>query len=68
LIFWETKFHCSPTLKVVLPETLPEVAVMVVIPAVKFVVTRPLLSIDAADELDELQATCVVISLVVPSE
>ena len=55
------------TLKVVVPEILPEVAVMVVVPDAT-VVARPLLSTVATDESEEAQVTCVVISLVVPSE
>jgi len=53
------------TVRVTVPEILPEVAVMIVVPAAT-VVTRPLLLTVAADALDELQATCVVISRLVP--
>jgi len=53
------------TVRVVLPEVLPEVAVMVVVP-VETAKPRPLLSIVATDGLDELQVTCVVISMLVP--
>jgi len=55
------------TLKVVVPEILPEVAVMVVAPDAT-VVARPLPSTVATDESEEVQVTCAVISLVVPSE
>ncbi len=49
------------------PETIPKVAVIVVSPAAT-VVAKPLLSIVATDELEEVHVTCVVISWVVPSE
>lgn len=49
------------TVRVVFPEILPEVAVMVVVP-VATAVARPLLLTVATDALDELQATCVVMS------
>ena len=49
------------------PETVPEVAVMVAVPAAT-AVTTPLLLTVATDGFDELQVTCVVISLIVPSE
>ena len=55
------------TVRVVFPEILPEVAVMVAVPAAT-AVARPLLFTVATDVLDELQVTCVVISWVVPSE
>ncbi len=55
------------TVKVVFPETLPEAAVMVTVPAVT-AVARPLLLTVATDVSDELQATCVVRSWLVPSE
>jgi hypothetical protein len=51
----------------VLPEIVPEVAVMVVLPAFR-TVARPLLLTTATEVSDELQVTCVVISRVVPSE
>ena len=57
--------HC--TVRVVFPVILPEVAVMVVVPAAT-VVARPALLIVATEVLDELQATVVVISWVVPSK
>jgi hypothetical protein len=60
-------FPAGVTVKVVFPEMLPEVAVMVVVPAPR-AVARPLVSTVATDVLDELQMTCVVISCVVPSE
>jgi hypothetical protein len=56
------------TVRVVLPETVPEVAVMVAVPAAMAVVAKPLLLTVATNGLDELQVTCVVISWVVPSE
>ena len=55
------------TVRVVLPEIGPEVAVMVELPATR-AVASPLLSTEATDVLDELQVTDVVISWVVPSE
>jgi hypothetical protein len=48
------------TVKVVLPEILPEVAVMLVEPAEK-AVARPLLLTIATAVFDERQVTCVVI-------
>jgi hypothetical protein len=51
----------------VLPEIPPEVAVMIAVPAAT-AVTRPLLLTVATDKFDELQVTCVVISLIVPYE
>jgi hypothetical protein len=57
----------EPTVRSVLPETVPEVAVMVVVPAAR-AVASPLLLIVAVAGLDELQVTWVVISWVVPSE
>ena len=55
------------TVRVVLPEKPPEVAVMVAVP-VATAVARPLLLTVATNGLAELQVTCVVISWVVPSE
>jgi len=55
------------TVRVVLPETLPVVAVMVAVP-IATVLARPLLFTVATEGLDELQVTCMVISLVVPPE
>ena len=49
------------TVKVVLPEILPEVAVILVEPAEK-AVARPLLLTVATDGSEELQTTCAVIS------
>jgi len=63
----DNKLHFKITVRVVLPEIVPEVAVMVVLPVVTDV-TSPLLLTVATDGLDELQVTCVVISLIVPSE
>ncbi len=62
-----TEIYLGVTVRVVLPETVPEVAVMVVVPVAR-AVARPLLSITATIVLDELQLACVVISCVVPSE
>ena len=55
------------TVRVVLPEILPEVAVMVEVPAAR-AVAKPLLLTVATEVLDELQVTCVLISWLVPSE
>ena len=55
------------TVRVVFPEILPEVAVIVVVPTA-MAVARPLLLTVATDVLDELQVTWVVISWFVPSE
>jgi hypothetical protein len=55
------------TVRVVLPEIVPEVAVMVGVPAEK-AVARPLLLTVAIDVSVELQVTCVVILKLVPSE
>jgi hypothetical protein len=55
------------TVRVVLPERVPEVAVMIVVPAAR-AVARPLLSTAATYGLSELHVTCAVISWVVPSE
>jgi hypothetical protein len=55
------------TARFVLPEILPEVAVMVVVPAA-MAVARPSLLTVAANVLDELQVASVVISKLVPSE
>ena len=49
------------TVRVVLPEILPAVAVMVEVPVAR-AVTRPLLLTVATDVLDELQLTGVVMS------
>ncbi len=54
-------------MRVVLPEILPEVAVMMVVPAAT-AVARPLLLTVATPVLEELQVTRVVISWLVPSE
>jgi hypothetical protein len=54
------------TARFVLPEILPEVAVMVAVPTEK-AMARPLLLIVIANVLDELQVTCAVISKLVPS-
>lgn len=54
-------------LKVVRPEIDCKVAVMVAVPAATAVPT-PLASTVATDGSEEVQVTCVVISLVVPSE
>ena len=55
------------TVRVTLPEMLPRVAEMVVLPAATGV-ARPLLLTVAIDIFDELQVTWVVISWLVPSE
>jgi hypothetical protein len=55
------------TVRVVLPEIVPKVAVMAAVPA-ETAVARPLLLMVATDVLEEFQLTCVVISWVVPSE
>ena len=55
------------TVRVVCAETPPEVAVMVVVPAVR-AVANPLLSTVATAVLEELQVTEMVTSWVVPSE
>jgi hypothetical protein len=55
------------TVKVVLPEIVPEAAVMVEVPGAR-AVARPLLLTVATEVLDELQVTCVLISWLVPSE
>jgi hypothetical protein len=55
------------TVRVILPEIAPEVAVMVAAPAATEL-PRPLLLTVATDVLDELQMTRVVISKLVPSE
>ena len=49
------------TLRVWLPETVPEVAVMVAVPAA-ILVTNPLSLTVATDGFDESQVTCVVLS------
>ncbi len=63
--FSSTKSHC--TVRVVLPEILPEVAVMVALPA-ETAVAKPLLSAIVTEVFDERQVTRVVISWLVPSE
>jgi hypothetical protein len=55
------------TVRVVFPEILHKVAVMVAVPDAT-AVARPLLFTVATDVLDDLQVTCVVISWLVPSE
>jgi hypothetical protein len=55
------------TVRVVLPEIPPEVAVMVVVPT-ETPMARPVLSIVATDVSDQPQVTCVVISWLVPLE
>jgi hypothetical protein len=59
----DTGFPLQPegTARVVLPEILPEVAVMIAEPGKK-AVARPLLLTVATDVSDELQVTCMVIS------
>jgi len=55
------------TVKGVVPDLSPEVAVMVVVPAAT-AVARPLLVTVAIDVSDELQVACAVTSRLVPSE
>jgi len=55
------------TVRVVLPEVIPEVAVTVVVPAAT-AMARPVLLTVATDGLEALQVTCLVISKLVPSE
>ena len=55
------------TVRVVLSEMPPWVAVMVAAPTVT-AAAKPLLLIVATEVLDEVQRTCVVISRLVPSE
>ena len=55
------------TVRVVVPAILPEAAAMVTVP-IERAVARPLLLIVATNVWDELQATCVVILWLVPSE
>ena len=59
----DSAFSLQPdgTVKVVLPEILPEVAVMLVEPAEK-AVARPLLLTVATDVFEEFQVTCAVTS------
>jgi len=55
------------TVRVVLPETVPNVAVMVAVPAATGVAS-PLVFMVATDVFDEPQVACVVIFWFVPSE
>jgi len=55
------------TLRVVFPEMLPKVAVMVDVPTAT-AVARPLLFTVAADAFEDPQVTCEVISWLSPSE
>jgi len=55
------------TVRSVLPTMVPEVAVIVVVPPA-MVLTNPLSLTSATDGSDELQVTCVVMSLIVPPE
>jgi hypothetical protein len=57
----------SVTVRVVVPDILPEEAAMVVVPGLT-PVASPLLLTVAVAVLEELQVTCVVISRLVPSE
>ena len=50
------------TVRLVLPEVLPEEAVIAVVPPAATAVARPLLFTVAADVLDELQVTCAVMA------
>ena len=49
------------------PEILPDMALMVAVPAATAVTSPPLLTV-ATDVSDDLQVTCVLISWLVPSE
>ena len=55
------------TVRIMLPEILPEVAATVAAPT-NTAVARPLLLTVATDVFDELQVTCAVISWLVASE
>jgi len=55
------------TVKVAFPWTLPETAAMVAVPGAT-AVAKPLPLMVATDVFEEPQATCVVISWLVPSE
>jgi len=55
------------TVRVVVPETLPRVAVMIEVPAAT-PVARPPVEIVATEEVAEAQVTEAVMALVVPSE
>jgi hypothetical protein len=55
------------TVNVVIPEILPDAALMVAVPAA-IAAPKPPLLIDATEVLEELQVTSVVISWLVPSE
>ena len=55
------------TVRIVIPEILPEVAVMLAVPP-ETDVARPLLLIVATDVFDEVQPNCGLISWPVPSE
>ena len=61
------RLHFKIAVRVVFPEIVPEVAVMVAVPAAT-AVTTPLLLTVATDGFDELQVTCVAIRWLVPSE
>jgi hypothetical protein len=54
------------TVRVVLPEIVPEVTLMVAVPGA-MAVARPVLSTVATVVFEEVQVTCVVISWLVPS-
>ena len=55
------------TVRTALPEIAPKVAVMVAAPGA-MAVARPVLLTVTEEVLDELQMTCKVISVLVPSE
>ena len=59
--------NAEVTIRVVPPETAPEEAVMIVVPAVR-PLAKPVMLTVATSVLDDSQVACVVISLVVPSE
>ena len=57
----------ADTVTIALPDWLPNLAVMLAVPAATGE-ARPLLLTSATDGFDEVQITCVVISWLVPSE
>jgi hypothetical protein len=63
----EERIAAAATVRVAFPEIVPEVAVMVAVPA-EMAIARPLLLTTATDGFAELQVTSVVTSKLVPSE
>ena len=63
----EERIAAAATVRVAFPEIVPEVAVMVAVPAA-MAIARPLLSTTATNGFAELQVTSVVTSKLVPSE